>query len=164
MGSCIDTAIARKLSSMSVGDPDPVVNKQVEADGRQTVLAKIDGFVAVSGLVHGVDHVVKESESSMVDKGLNTMVDFLLVVDGVVLDGVENKESSELEVSVEIIRDHVICRGFRFKYHVWIWHCEKGEYSGDVDGNDVHNRSNEIRVDKEYDNDEYIIDNGDEWI
>ena len=48
--------------------------------------------------------------------------------------------------NVEIIRDHVVCRGFRIKYHVWIWHGEKGEYRGDVIGNDVH--------------DEHIVDHG----
>ena len=64
--------------------------------------------------------------------------------------------------SVEIIRDHVLCRGFRQLYHVWIWHGESGEYSGDLDRNDVRVRSNEIHVDEEYENDEYIVDNGED--
>ena len=65
--------------------------------------------------------------------------------------------------SVDIIRDHVVCRGFRLKYHVWIWHGEEGEYTGDVIGNDVYDdRSNDIRVDEEYKNEEFIVDNGDE--
>ena len=64
--------------------------------------------------------------------------------------------------SVEIIRDHVLCRGFRQLYHVWIWHGESGEYSGDLDRNDVRVRSTEIHVDEEYENDDYIVDNGED--
>ncbi|XP_021714663.1 uncharacterized protein LOC110682635 [Chenopodium quinoa] len=52
--------------------------------------------------------------------------------------------------SVDTIRDHVVCHGFRPQYHVWVWHGEKGSYRENVVGNDTHDNSAEIRAEDEY--------------
>ncbi|XP_021762530.1 uncharacterized protein LOC110727272 [Chenopodium quinoa] len=56
--------------------------------------------------------------------------------------------------SVDTIRDHVVCHGFRPQYHVWVWHSEKGSYRENVVGNDKHDKSAEIRAEDEYGSDD----------
>ncbi|XP_074278314.1 uncharacterized protein LOC141601906 [Silene latifolia] len=38
--------------------------------------------------------------------------------------------------SIKVLREHVVCRGFRQDYHIWIWHGEEGVYREDSSIND----------------------------
>ncbi|XP_074283417.1 uncharacterized protein LOC141607966 [Silene latifolia] len=38
--------------------------------------------------------------------------------------------------SIRVLREHVVCRGFRQDYHIWIWHGEEGVYREDSSIND----------------------------
>ncbi|XP_074291285.1 uncharacterized protein LOC141618062 [Silene latifolia] len=37
--------------------------------------------------------------------------------------------------SIKLLREHIICRGFRQDYYVWIWHGEEGVYTGNSNVN-----------------------------
>ena len=64
--------------------------------------------------------------------------------------------------SVDAIMDHVLRRGFRSQYHVWVWHGEEGEYRGNADGtnndvgignDDMHDNNQQICEDNECEDD-----------
>ncbi|KAH9619868.1 hypothetical protein KSS87_007780 [Heliosperma pusillum] len=38
--------------------------------------------------------------------------------------------------SIKLLREHIICRGFRQDYHIWIWHGEEGVYRRNSNIND----------------------------
>ncbi|XP_021730420.1 uncharacterized protein LOC110697345 [Chenopodium quinoa] len=64
--------------------------------------------------------------------------------------------------SVDTIRDHVVCHGFRPQYHVWVWHGEHGSYRENVVGNDTHDNKAEIRAEDDYGSDGGGDGDGDE--
>lgn len=55
--------------------------------------------------------------------------------------------------SIELLRKHVLLRGFRPQYHIWVYHGEEGIYKGDSCMNNACEHQNETHMDEEMDND-----------